>query len=386
MADARVMVLLGTRPEAIKLAPLIVRLRETPGLQPVVVATGQHRHMLDQVLDVFAIEPDVDLDVGTDRQTLEHITARVVSETGDLLHGRHRPEALVVQGDTTSAMAAALAGFYRSVPVVHLEAGLRTGDLSAPFPEEANRKIITQVASLHLAPTQTNRANLLGEGVADDDVAVTGNTVIDALLWTVRSGAGRVPRAVESARAEGRRIVTVTTHRRESWGPRMKGVAFALRRLVDEFDDVVLVLPLHLNPAVREVLTPVLDGHPRIVLTEPLPYPSFCRLMAESHLVITDSGGVQEEAPSLGVPVLVLREVTERPEAVLAGAVRVVGTDAVMVLAEARRLLGSSSAHAEMATAVNPYGDGHAAPRATAAIEQLLGVGRRIPDFSALPA
>ena len=375
----RVMVVYGTRPEAIKLAPVVRDLRRSAHLEVVVVVTGQHRAMLDQVNGLFGIVPDHDLDVIQPRQQLHELTGRVLGGITEVIR-EVRPDILMVQGDTTTSFVAGLAAFYEQVPVVHVEAGLRTQNRYDPFPEEINRRLTTQLTSLHLAPTSTSRANLLADGIAPADVVVTGNTVIDALLDVV---ARRLP--LENPALEvldGRPSVLVTSHRRESWGQPMARTANAVARLAKEFEEVAFLLPAHLNPTVREVLLPPLAGLDNVVVTEPLSYGDFAHAMNASTLVLTDSGGVQEEAPSLGKPVLVLRDTTERPEAVEAGTGRLVGTDEQLIVDEVSLLLTDASAYAVMAQAVNPYGDGRASERITAAVENFFGVGDRLADFA----
>ena len=362
------------------MAPVVAAAQASEKLAVVVTVTGQHREMLDQVNQMFGIDPDHDLDVLSPRQTLVDVTTRTLERLTDVLQ-RDRPDVVVVQGDTTTSMAAALAAFYEKVPVVHVEAGLRTSDVYSPFPEEMNRRLTTRLSSLHLAPTPAAARNLLSEGVPGSDVTVTGNTVIDALLETVARPVRFRDPFLAALPGDGRRLVLVTTHRRESWGDRMAGVARALARIAATEPDVVVLLPVHRNPVVREVLLPPLQGLANVVVTEPLPYGEFAHLLGRAHLVLTDSGGLQEEAPSLGVPVLVLRDNTERPEAVTAGTARLVGTDEERVVTEVTRLLRDPDEHAAMANAVNPYGDGQAARRCVAAIEELLGVGSRLPDF-----
>ncbi len=367
----RIMTVYGTRPEAIKCAPLVKAIEASDDLDGVVVVTGQHREMLDQVNALFEITPDHDLDVMSHGQTLAQIFSRVLDGLDPIL-AAERPDAVVVQGDTTTSTAAALAAFYRQIPVVHLEAGLRSGDLASPFPEEGNRKITSQIAALHLAPTGVSRDNLLREGVADGDIVITGNTVIDALLTAVERQVPFTDPALARAVADGRRLLLVTTHRRENWGDAMQGVGRAVARIAREHEDLLVVLPAHRNPVVREAILPALDGLPNVLVTEPLPYGEFARLMAEAHVILSDSGGVQEEAPSLGTPVLVMRDTTERPEAVAAGTVRLVGTDEETIVAEVTTLLRDTSAHAAMATAENPYGDGTAARRSLSAVSRHL--------------
>lgn len=369
----------GTRPEAIKMAPLVGALSER-GIEPVVAVTGQHREMLDQVNELFGIEPKFDLDLGKPRQSLADITSSTVAAVNAVVK-ELRPDVLVVQGDTSSTFAGALAGFYEQVPIVHVEAGLRTGKRYSPFPEEVNRRLTTQLASLHLAPTANNRANVLAEHVGAADVVVTGNTVIDALREISKRQLPFHDPQLETLSQSGRRIVLVTTHRRESWGEPMRQSLGAVRRLAQAYPDTTFVLPVHLNPVVRDVVNGTLAGMPNVVLTKPLDYGQFARLMSLSHVVLTDSGGVQEEAPGLGKPVLVLREDTERPEAVEAGTARLVGTNAEAICREASALLDDPAEHAKMARAVNPYGDGRAAARSAAAIAALLGLGQRMADF-----
>lgn len=366
-----VMTIYGTRPEAIKVAPVITALETDDRFDSLTVVTGQHREMLDQVNDVFGIVPDHDLDIMSHGQTLGEIFARVMARLDPILEAR-RPDAVIVQGDTSTSTAAALAAFYRQIPVVHLEAGLRSGDIMSPFPEEANRKITSQIASLHLAPTLRSLANLVAEGVRLEDIVVTGNTVIDALYLAVERRTAFTDPAVERAAASGRRIVLVTTHRRENWGAAMEGMGRALARVARRFPDVEIVLPVHRNPVVREAVLPHLDGLANVTVTEPLGYGEFTHLLSLSTLVLTDSGGLQEEAPSLGKPVLVMRDNTERPEAVEAGTARLIGTAEERVVAEVHRLLTNEAAYAAMAQAVNPYGDGRSAGRVLDATARML--------------
>jgi UDP-N-acetylglucosamine 2-epimerase (non-hydrolysing) len=374
------MVVYGTRPEAIKLAPVVRALQASPHLDVVVAVTGQHRAMLDQVNGLFGIVPDVDLDVIQPRQQLHEMTGRILTGLTDAIR-EIGPDAVMVQGDTTTTFVAGLAAFYEKVPVLHVEAGLRTDERYNPFPEEINRRLTSQLSSLHLAPTASSRANLLRDGITPADVTVTGNTVIDALLDVVARTLPLEDPAVSVL--EGGPSVLVTSHRRESWGEPMARTANAIARLAKEFPDVHFLLPAHLNPVVREVLLPPLQGFDNVTVTEPLSYSDFARAMAMSSICLTDSGGVQEEAPSLGKPVLVLRETTERPEAVDAGTVRLVGTDEELIVRETSTLLTDPTAYAAMANAVNPYGDGHASERIRAAVESFFGRGRRLPDWHA---
>jgi UDP-N-acetylglucosamine 2-epimerase (non-hydrolysing) len=363
----RIMTVYGTRPEAIKVAPVIKALEESPDFDSVTVVTGQHREMLDQVNELFGIVPDHDLNIMSHGQTLAQIFARIMDGLDPILE-KEEPAAVIVQGDTSTSTAAALAAFYRRIPVIHVEAGLRSGDIHSPFPEEANRKITTQIAALHLAPTETSRANLLAEGVSDSTIVVTGNTVIDALLTTVGKEIAFSDPRLEDLAASGRRILLVTTHRRENWGGAMEGVGRALARIAREFPDLEIVLPAHRNPIVRDAVLPQLEGVGNVTVTEPLAYGEFARMMSLSTVILTDSGGVQEEAPSLGKPVLVMRENTERPEAVEAGTVRLIGTDEERIVTDVSRLLTDADAYAAMSGATNPYGDGSASRRTLAAV------------------
>ncbi|GAA4030902.1 UDP-N-acetylglucosamine 2-epimerase (non-hydrolyzing) [Arthrobacter methylotrophus] len=376
-----VMPVFGTRPEAIKMAPIITALQKSADFDCIVTVTGQHREMLDQVNELFGIVPDHDLNILQQRQSLSAIMTRTIDGL-DKLFSANRPDAVIVQGDTTTSTAGAIAAFYHGIPVVHVEAGLRSGDLFSPFPEEANRKITSQISSLHLAPTSISKANLLAEGIPEDDIVVTGNTVIDALLTTVGKNIAFSDPQLEELATSGRRILLVTTHRRENQGDAMRGVGRALARIADAEPELVIVLPAHKNPVVREAVLPALDGKSNVIVTEPLAYGEFTRMLSLAHIVLTDSGGVQEEAPSLGKPVLVMRDNTERPEAVHAGTVRLIGTSEDRIVKEVDRLLNEPDHFDGMANAVNPYGDGRAAERTVAAVAQLLGVGMRIDSFS----
>lgn len=376
----RVMTVYGTRPEAIKVAPVIKAIEASDSLQSITAVTGQHREMLDQVNDIFGISPDFDLDVFAHGQSLNVLMAKVFERLDPVL-AEVMPDALLVQGDTSTVAAASIAAFYRKIPVVHLEAGLRSGDIHSPFPEEANRKITSQVTTLHLAPTPTSKANLVREAIDPASIAVTGNTVIDALLHTVAEDIPFSDPALDEVHRGDGRLLLVTTHRRENWGGAMEGVGRALRRLAERYPDTTILLPAHRNPIVREAILPHVESCSNVKVTEPMAYGEFTRMMDRAAVVLTDSGGVQEEAPSLGKPVLVMRENTERPEAVGAGTVRLIGTDEERIVSEVSALFDDESAYAAMANAVNPYGDGQAARRSVAAIEQLLGVGERLNDF-----
>jgi UDP-N-acetylglucosamine 2-epimerase (hydrolysing) len=359
----RVLVILGTRPEAIKLAPVITALNAEPTLAARLCVSGQHREMLDQMLTLFDTPPHHDLAVMRPDQDLFDVSARTLTGLRDVLDAE-QPAAVLVQGDTTTAMAASLATFYRKIPVGHVEAGLRTDQIYDPFPEEMNRRLTTQLATWHYAPTARAAANLRRDGVASERIVVTGNTIVDALHAIVRRlDREPVPPAISMEQLTGRRLILVTGHRRENFGEGLRSICLALRALAERFADILIVYPVHLNPSVQRPVREVLAGHPNIVLTGPLDYLPFVDLMRRSYLILTDSGGLQEEAPSLGVPVLVMRETTERPEAVEAGTALLVGTQRDSILAAAARLLTDSAAHARMRAAENPFGDGAAAPR-----------------------
>jgi UDP-N-acetylglucosamine 2-epimerase (non-hydrolysing) len=376
---AKVLVVFGTRPEAVKLAPVVAALGAHPGFEARVVVTGQHRHLVDPVLDVFGVRPHHALGVGRTTQTLTGITTRVLSGLEPVVEAEH-PDVVLVQGDTTTTMAGSLAAFYQRIPVAHLEAGLRTDNRYSPFPEEINRRLTTTVASLHLAPTPAAAANLVAEGVKPDAVVCTGNTVIDALQYVLRRApaGGCLPRGVER---RGRRVVLVTVHRRESWGTAMEGIGRALATLAED-PGLLVVVPAHPNPVVRQALVPALKGLDNVAVVEPLPYLEFASPLAAADLVLTDSGGIQEEAPSLGKPVLVLRDTTERPEAVAAGTAELVGTDPDRVVARARRLLDDPVAYQAMARATSPYGDGRAVERTVAALSWLTAGTPRPEEFA----
>jgi UDP-N-acetylglucosamine 2-epimerase (non-hydrolysing) len=369
MQKHRILVVVGTRPEAVKLAPVVHALRRQPWAETRVLATAQHRQMLDQIHTFFGIQPDRDLDTMRPGQGLADLTADLLRGIDPVL-ADERPDLVLAQGDTTTVLATALACFYRKIAFGHVEAGLRTGDVHNPFPEELNRVLVGRMAALHFAPTAGAREHLLREGVPAATVHVTGNTVIDALSWAV----DRVDTAPFRP-APGKRLVLVTAHRRESFGAAFRSVCDALRDLADR-GDLELLYPVHPNPDVHDVAHRMLGAHPAIRLVDPLGYPAMVAAMRACTLILTDSGGVQEEAPTLGKPVLVLRTTTERPEGVDAGAARLVGTDRARIVAEASRLLDDANAYAAMATVKNPYGDGRAAERITAAIGTALDARR----------
>ena len=349
-----VMLIFGTRPEAVKMAPLIHALRDHPRLRARVCVTAQHRSMLDQVLAFFGIRPDIDLDLMRPGQSLNTLAGSVLGALGGVL-AEERPDAVLVQGDTTSTLCGALAAFHEHIPVGHVEAGLRTGDYEAPFPEEMNRVLTTRLARWHFAPTELNRDNLVREGVPAAAVSVTGNTVIDALLWARE-------RVREPDGLSGRPFVLITGHRRESFGAGFESICRAIATLARQHPELDFIYPVHLNPRVQEPVRRLLGGLSNVRLIEPLAYPEFVALMDAAFFILTDSGGVQEEAPSLGKPVLVMRDTTERTEA-LEGGVRLVGTSAERIVAESERLIGDAAHYQKMAAALNPYGDGQAARR-----------------------
>jgi UDP-N-acetylglucosamine 2-epimerase (non-hydrolysing) len=371
-----VAVIAGTRPEAVKVAPVIRQLSASPGLAPLVVSTSQHREMTRRIFDDFGIAVDVDLDVMRPRQTLWDLTARVSSKMGAFL-GRNPVAAVLVQGDTTSAFAGALAAFYHRIPVGHIEAGLRSHDRYSPFPEEMNRMLLGCLAGWHFAPTPYAARQLRRENVAAEDIFMTGNTVVDALHWMVRRVSGATLPA--AARTKDRRLVLVTCHRRENLGEPMAQVAGAVRDLADRQADLHFLFPVHPNPAVRDAVYPVLSGHPRITLCEPLGYDEFLAALQQAWLVLSDSGGVQEEATALGKPVLVLRRETERPEGVRAGTLKLVGTERARIVREVARLTSSRAAYAKMTKGSAVFGDGQAAGRIVAVLEEKLqsSVARR---------
>ena len=378
MSKLRVLSIFGTRPEAVKMAPVVQCLANTPDVESQVCVTAQHREMLDQVLSLFQVVPDVDLDLMRPNQSLAELTAAVFTHLDPVL-SRFAPDWILVQGDTTTVMAASLAAYYRRIRVGHVEAGLRTHDKWQPFPEEINRRVAGTVADLHFAPTEWSRQNLLNEGIQPEKILVTGNPVIDALqsaahlptppeVLSLLERLG-IPSNLEKANLSTPRLVLVTAHRRENFGRPIEQICAALAALSQTYQGrVQLVYPVHLNPNIQEPVYRLLGHDPNITLLPPLDYLPMVHLMKRATLVLTDSGGLQEEAPGLGVPVLVLREVTERPEGVEAGTVRLVGTDPERILKETRRLLDDPQVHAAMARAVNPYGDGHAAERIVTAI------------------
>lgn len=370
MKKLKLMIVFGTRPEAIKMCPLVLEMSKYPDyIEPIVAVTAQHREMLDQVLELFNIKPDYDLNIMASGQTLYDITTRALTGLKEVIE-EAKPDMVLVHGDTTTTFAGALAAFYAQVPVGHVEAGLRTGNKYSPYPEEMNRKLTGSIADMHFAPTSTSKANLLKENVNPETILVTGNTVIDALETTVKADYKFADAEFNKIFARGNRLILMTTHRRENLGEPMRNVYKALRKVLETHADVEAIFPVHKNPKVREIVQEELGGLERVHLIEPMDYEPFANLMGKVDIVLTDSGGIQEEAPALGKPVLVLRDTTERPEAVDAGTVKLIGTAYDDVLRETNLLLDDSAHYKKMAEAANPYGDGKACERIVRAILQ----------------
>ena len=378
MKPVTVMTIFGTRPEAIKMAPLALELQKRPGIRALCCVTAQHREMLDSVLEIFKLKPDYDLNIMQPRQTLSTITSKCLTGMDDVLN-EAKPDLVLVHGDTSTTFAGALAAFYHQIPVGHAEAGLRTYDKWSPFPEEMNRKMVGAIADLHFCPTVANQKNLQRENITQG-VFLTGNTVIDALQTTVVKDFTFAEDILNNLDYENRKVILVTCHRRENYGQPMTNIMTALRRIADAFPEVELVYPVHLSPVVQEAAHKYLDNHPRIHLIAPLAVDEMHNLMARCHLVMTDSGGLQEEAPALGKPVLVLRKETERPEAVEAGTVKLAGVEEEVIFSMASELLTNPAAYQAMAHAVNPYGDGQACRRIADAIEWHFGLRSEAPD------
>ena len=380
MKKIKVMTVFGTRPEAIKMAPVVLELKKYPDLiTPIVAVTAQHRDMLDQVLNLFNIKPDYDLNIMAQGQTLFDITTKAMNGLNEVL-SKEKPDIVLVHGDTTTTFAGALAAYYHETAVGHVEAGLRTYNKYSPFPEEMNRKLTGAIADLHFAPTDTASGNLKAEGTKEDKIFVTGNTVIDALHKTVTDDFKFDDEKLANIDYENKRIILVTTHRRENLGEPMRHVYKALKDIVNEFDDVEIVFPVHKNPKVREVVNEELGNIEAVHLIDPLDYEPFANLMHRAFLVLTDSGGIQEEAPSLGKPVLVLRDTTARPEAVKAGTVKLIGTERQKVYEETKYLLTDHDEYQRMANTCNPYGDGKASKRIIEAILYHYGLSQEKPD------
>lgn len=368
MRKLKVMTVFGTRPEAIKMCPLVLEMKKYPDLiEPLVAVTAQHREMLDQVLELFQIKPDYDLNIMTSGQTLYDVTTRALMGLKEVME-EAKPDIVLVHGDTTTTFAGALAAFYAQIPVGHVEAGLRTGNKYSPYPEEMNRKLTGAIADMHFAPTAISKQNLLKENVNSDSILVTGNTVIDALQATVQKDYVFEDAEFNKVFESGHRLILMTTHRRENLGEPMRHVYKALKSVLETHEDVEAIFPVHKNPKVREIVQQELGGLDRVHLIEPMDYEPFANLMAKVDIVLTDSGGIQEEAPALGKPVLVLRDTTERPEAVSAGTVLLVGTAYEDVLRETNRLLDDAAHYKKMAEAANPYGDGQACARIVNAV------------------
>ena len=378
MKKLKLMTVFGTRPEAIKMCPLVLEMgKYSDYIEPIVAVTAQHREMLDQVLELFNIKPDYDLNIMASGQTLYDITTRALTGLKEVIE-EAKPDMVLVHGDTTTTFAGALAAFYAQVPVGHVEAGLRTGNKYSPYPEEMNRKLTGSIADMHFAPTSTSKANLLKENVNPETILVTGNTVIDALQTTVKADYEFADAEFNKIFARGNRLILMTTHRRENLGEPMRNVYKALRKVLETHADVEAVFPVHKNPKVREIVQEELGGLDRVHLVEPMDYEPFANLMGKVDIVLTDSGGIQEEAPALGKPVLVLRDTTERPEAVDAGTVKLIGTAYEDVLRETNLLLDDSAHYKKMAEAANPYGDGKACERIIRAILQKNGFNVKI--------
>lgn len=382
MNKLKVMTVFGTRPEAIKMAPLALELKKYDEIESIVCVTAQHRQMLDQVLEIFGITPEYDLDIMKERQTLVGITSRVLEGLDEVIK-KEQPDIVLVHGDTSTSFVAALAGFYNQVKVGHVEAGLRTYDKYSPFPEEMNRQLTGRIADLNFSPTEQNRKNLIKENVSEDIIYITGNTVIDALKTTVRDDYKFKDECLAKLDFENRRVIIVTAHRRENLGKPLENICNALKRLVTEYEDLELVYPVHLNPAVRETVFGILGDLDRVHLIDPIDVEELHNAMARSFMVMTDSGGIQEEAPALAKPVLVLRRETERPEAVAAGTVKIAGVDEEDIVSLAKELLDNEAAYNKMAHAANPYGDGEASRRTVEAILYAFGYRDKRPeDFS----
>lgn len=363
----KVMTIFGTRPEAIKMAPVVKALEAAPDMESIVTVTAQHREMLDQVLHLFSITPDYDLNIMSQGQTLYDVTCRALMGLQEVLK-EAKPDVVLVHGDTTTTFVGALAAFYEGIPVGHVEAGLRTGNIYSPFPEEMNRKLTGAIGTYHFAPTTISEANLLKENINPEHLYVTGNTVIDALQTTVKEDYTFTEELLNKIDYVNQKVILVTTHRRENLGDPMRNVYEAIRDIIGEHEEVEVIFPMHRNPKVRSIVQEVLGDMPRVHLIEPLEYEPFANLMDRTYLIMTDSGGIQEEAPSLGKPVLVLRDTTERPEAVQAGTVKLVGTDKTTVYSTAKELITNAEMYTAMSNAVNPYGDGLASERIVQAL------------------
>lgn len=367
----RVIFVFGTRPEVSKLAPVIFEAEREPLIDTFTVSTGQHREMLDQMLRIFNINPDVDLSIMEERQNLSDVTVKIIERLEPVILG-YKPDIVVVQGDTATAFVASLVSFYNRIPVAHVEAGLRSNNIYNPFPEEAYRKFISVISSLNLAPTRRAKENLIKEGIREESILVTGNTIVDAVYWISKD---------ISEIISDKKIILVTAHRRENWGEPMRELALAIKELINMFPDIKFIIPLHKNPVVREIFSSILSEEERVDLIEPLDYPSLIRVMKSSFLILTDSGGIQEEAPTFGKPVLVLRETTERPEGVEKGVAKLIGMKRENIVNNVKALLTDESLYLAMSKAGNPYGDGNASKRIVKAIMYFLGMGSKPDEF-----
>ncbi len=380
MNKKKIAVIFGTRPDTIKMAPIIIELQNNADCFDVLtIATAQHRQMLDQVLDVFKIKPDYDLDIMAPKQTLASLTAKIITGIDEILE-KEKPDMVLVQGDTSTTCIGSLAAFYRQIPVGHIEAGLRTNDKANPFPEEINRRITGCITDLHFAPTETSRQSLLKENTDTKNVFVTGNTVIDALKYSVIKDYKFSRTELNEILDPNKKLVLVTMHRRENWGKPMEGASNAIRRLAIKYPDFTFVFPMHLNPIVRDIVNPILSGLSNVHLIEPLDYLDFVNLMAKSYLIFTDSGGVQEEGPHFGIPILVLRYVTERPDAVDFGTCELVGLDEEKIYQTALKLIDNPDEYKKMANAVNPYGDGLSSWRTIKIIKNYFGMTNEVVE------
>ena len=379
MENIKVMAVFGTRPEAIKMCPLVLELQKYENITPIVCVTAQHREMLDQVLDIFGVKPDYDLDIMKTRQTLNGITTRVLEGMEDVLR-KEKPDIVLVHGDTSTSFVAALAAFYEQIKVGHVEAGLRTYDIYSPFPEEMNRQLTGRIANLHFSPTQRNYDNLIKENIDSEKIYITGNTVIDALKTTVKDNYEFQNECLRSLDFDNKRVIVVTAHRRENLGKPLEDICNAISEIVDEYPDTEVVYPVHLNPAVRETVWSILGDKDRVHLIDPLDVMELHNAISRSFMVMTDSGGIQEEAPALAKPVLVLRKETERPEAVAAGTVKIAGVDKEVIKTLAKELLDNQDEYNKMAHAANPYGDGEASRRICEAILYEFGLKTERPD------
>ncbi len=379
MKKLKVMTVFGTRPEAIKMAPLVIELQKNENIESIVCLTAQHRQMLDMVMDMFEIKADYDLNIMKERQTLAGITTRALNGLDEVMQ-ESKPDVVLVHGDTTTTLAGSMAAFYNKIKVGHVEAGLRTYDKYSPFPEEMNRKITGAIADFHFSPTQANKDNLLRETVSEDKIYITGNTVIDAIKYTVDENYEFKDERIKNVDFANKRVILVTAHRRENLGAPLENICKAMLRLVNDFEDTEIIYPVHLNPAVRDTVFGILSGHDRIHLIDPVDVDELHNLMKRCYMVMTDSGGLQEEAPALGKPVLVLRSETERPEAIAAGTAKLAGVDEENIYKLGNELLSDKSAYEKMAHAANPYGDGNASARIVDALLYEFGYTDKRPE------